>query len=389
MIKKGAHAMRYDDYDDRYDGDICEEDVRETLRGLEALNRDYSGRKTYVRSVDRVFYDIFGFNGIGSIFAMRSRNRRDDNVKIEVFNRCGSKRLIDMILDDRVYYMLQNLVQLHHDMSMASKSKDRDDAAIVYTKNIERIKKMFGIKNRSHIGNLGNPLKNLKKISRDYDDDYGFYDDDDEDYYYRDYDRDYYDYDRRERRSRRSRRDDYYDYDDSDFVSSILKDVDPDVIRRRPSKGKKRRKSDSRSVRDDYDDEEDDDFESVTADTFKTIAASLEKINNRIDNLESNSYDDDCGYDSRSVFSGFTKTSPSKRNDELSGYNTDDSGLRASIDALARSVRSIANSQAETREDLNNVIDIIKEAAAEDDEDTIPPNSGGDLLKTTGGVGST
>lgn len=379
---------RYDDYDDyRYDGEICEEDVRDTCKGLEALTRGYSGRHEYVRSVDRVFYDIFGINGIGSIFATKSRNRRDDAYKIDIFNRCGSKRLIDMILDDQTYYTLQNLVKLHHDMSLVSKQKDREEAANVYTDTIDRIKKEFLIRNRTHIGNLSNPLKNLRKLSRNYDDRYGYggiYDDDDEDYYYRDYD---YDYDRRDSRRSRRRRDDFYEYDDTDFVSSILKDVDPDIIKRRSNKSsKKRRKSDTRSSRDDYDDD-DDDFEAITADTFSKIATSLEKLNDRIDNLEkSDGYDD--RYDSRPVFDEYVPTPSTRERRNVPSYNTDDSSLRSTIDALARSVKSIAASQAEAREDLDNVIGVIQEAIREDEDDDTPPNSGGDLLKTTGGVGN-
>ena len=366
--------MRYRDeyYEDDYQ--ISEDDVRDTYKAIDALTRAYDGRAEYIPSVNHVFYDLFGIQKVGSVFASRRASRRDDQFRVDVFRRIGEQRLIDMILDDDTYRVIQYLVKLHHDVCYVSgtKNKDKlDEAAQVYNETIERLKRQYGIRVRSSVSMISNPLKALRKLNRDYEDDYRIYNDDD-DYYYRDYYDDEYDDRRRRRSSRRRREDDDYYYDDSDFVNSILEGVDPDVIKRKASSRKRKASAKTRRS-EDYDD--DDDFEAVTADTFSKVADSLEKLNDRIGALERDDY---------------YEPQPRRDSRDDRSRDRDDDGIKASIDALARSVKTIAANQNADREDLNNVIDIIKQSLVDDEEEEEIPSkaSGGDLIRTTGGINS-
>jgi hypothetical protein len=284
-----------------------------------------------------------------------------------------------MILDDETYEIIQNLVKLHYDITHATAKQSKiDEAVSVYQDTITRLKKQYGIRTRTSVSSITNPLKTLRKINRDYDDDYDYgygrrsysiYDDDD----------DYYE-DRRSRRRGRRRDDDFYD-DDEEFITAILRGVEPVDFKRKGSKKGKRSES-SRSSRRDDDYDDDDDFETVATDTFGKIADGLEKINARLDNLEAGASEDYYAPEPPVRVS----RRPIVEDIEPEGSN----GIRTTLDALTRSVRTIASNQARDRDDLNDVIGIIKDAFTEDEEeaeDELPPNVvGGDLLKTQGGV---
>lgn len=361
----------YDDYyDDRYDDDdLSEDDIRETYKAIAALTVDFDGNHTYVQSVNRVFYDIFGIKEVGSLFA--SRNKRYDRHRVNVFRKCGTERLVDMVYDIETYKCLQALVKLHYDISRGRIDKNKaDDVANVYMDTIERIKKMYGIRTRSSVSSIDNPLKMLRKMNRDYDDGIGIYDD------YDDFDDRYYDdYDRGSRRRRGRRRDD--DYDDSDFVTSILEGVDPDVIKR---KGRSNRKSSKRSNSErgrsrDYDDDETD-YDSAVVDTLGKIADKLDNMDDRLTSIERDSYYEEP-----------IRSKPQKSNEP---------GVAASIDALSRSVKSIAKCQIETDQRVDDLIealhtwvhedDDVEEEVAESPGDDKDSGGGGDLLKSTGGI---
>ena len=361
----------YDDdrYYDDYDDDLSEDDIRETYKAIESLTLDYNGEPVFYKSVNKVFYDIFGVKDVGSLFS--SRSRRYDRARVAVFRKCGVERLVDMFYDIETFKTIQALVKLHYDLNRSKVDKTKaEEIANVYMDTIDRIKRMYGIRSRSSVSNINNPLKMLRKMNRDYDDGVGIYDDDD-------YDR-YYDDDYRGRRRRRRDRDD--DYDDSDFVSSILEGVDPDVIKR---KGRSNRKSskrnDSRRSRDrdrdsDYDDD-DTDYDTSIVDAIGKITDKLDSINDRVSSIERDSY--------------YEEPARSDPND----------GISKSLDAINRSIKGIAKAQKETREDVDDIIQVLSHMTCEDEEEyeesaessanEAPGDkdgSGGDLLKSTGGI---
>lgn len=364
---------RYDDYDEYEGYEVTEEDVSEACRSIKALTTDYNGRRTYTRAVDRVFFDLFGINHVGSAFATNRRSPRDTEYRIYIFRKCGAGRLCDMLLDGETYYLIQNLVKLYYDLANAKvKSAKTDEAVNVYNDTIDGIKRRYGIRTKSSIDSITDPLKSLKKYNRSYDD-YGY---DDYDYDY-DYDYGYNDYDRGYRGRRKSKlRDDEYECED--IASSIFDGIEGYDTRDRRSRNTPNRKgSSSNRRRDDSDDEYSEC--NTTASALKSVAESVDQINDRLSNLERDNY-------SRNNYV------PSR------GYRDDDDSVKASIDALSRSVNSLAKSQKNTRDDLDNVIEIIKEAIVDEDDDEAentpgvmpppPPNAGGELGRSTGGVDS-
>jgi hypothetical protein len=361
--------MRRDNYYDEYEEyEVTEEDVSEACRSIKALTTDYNGRRTYTRAVDRVFFDIFGINHVGSAFATSRRSQRDTEYRIYIFRKCGAGRLCDMMLDSETYYLIQNLVKLYYDLANAKvKSAKTDEAIGVYNDTIDGIKKRYGIRTKSSIDSITDPLKSLKKYNRSYDD-YGY---DDYDYDY-DYDYDDYGYDDRGYRGRRKsrRRTDEDEYDD--IATSIFDGIEGYDTRDRRSRNSSKRKRQSSDRRSDDSDDGYSESDS-TASALRSVAESVEQISDRLSNLERGGY--------------------SKNNYEPS---RDDDSVKASIDALSRSVNSLAKSQKNTRADLDDVISIIKEALVEEDEDdtenspgVMPPpptSSGGELGRSTGGI---
>jgi hypothetical protein len=354
----------YDDDYDRYDDtdELTEEDIRETYKAIESLTLDYNGEPVFYKSVNKVFYDIFGIKDVGALFS--SRSRRYDRARVAVFRKCGIERLVDMFYDIETYKSIQALVKLHYDLNRGKVDKTKaDEVANVYMDTIDRIKRMYGIRSRASVSNISNPLKMLRKMNRDYDDDIGIdYDDDDR----------YYDgYDRGRRRRRRDRDDDYYD--DSEFVAKILGDVDSDIVgRKRGRKSPKRRISERGRDRDrdcEYDDD-DTDYDTAITDTLSKITDKLDTMNDRISLIERDGY--------------YDEPKREKKPD----------GISVSLDALNRSIKGIAKAQMETREDVDDIIKVLNHIAADDCEpdDTNVEESpgdmvaGGDLLKSTGGI---
>ena len=373
--------MRYD-YDDGYE--IYPEDVRDAYKRIEKLTRGYDDRRIFTKSVNRVFYDIFGINDIGTIFGSRSRTRRDTAFRVDVFRKCGVKRIVSMILDDDTYNVIRTLVKLHYDVTHSTDIKrDKvDEAETRYHSLIAKIKDRYNIKTVESVSSITNSFKAARILDREYGEDdyydgYGRRRYRDDDYYDDDDD---YSYGRRRRR-----RDDYYE-DDTEFVDAIMKGVDddePDYKRR----SKRNRKSDSRSSRrDDYDDD-DDDFESATAETFAKVAENLEKTNARIDKLERMG-----AFESRDD----NYYEPRRRRRVVDDYIPDDDQPSGpSLDELTEAVRALAANQRDDRETLNDVIDMFKKTLDEQidyEDEELPPNlsesapSKGDLIKTQGGV---
>ena len=338
----------YDDDDDYYDDRPTREDLVETLKDIEALTMDYNGEPIYAKSVNRVFYDIFGIKDVGYIFS--SNARRATRSKVEIVRACKKERLIDMFADGYTRRAIQTLVKLHYDINRKKKIDNATEVSEAYSEVIYRIQKMYGIRTRSSVSSISDPYKTLRKLNREYEDTRG-YDD-----YYDDYDRDYRDYDDYGSRRRLRRREDDY-YDDTDVVASILEGVDPDVIKR---KGNKR----SRSERDRRDRDRNREYDD---DTDYDIIDRLDKIEQKIDRRDdSREYDDDRGYDSK---------------------------LESSLDIINKSILEIAEAQDQTRKDVDSIIDVLHNALTEDDdEDTSQESPGdkkesnGDLMKTTGGI---
>jgi hypothetical protein len=369
------------DYDDR--SEITPDAVRECYNDIEALTRGYDDRHTYVRSVNRVFYDIFGIDKIGTAFASRTRDRRIDSFRVSVFKKIGVQRLIDMISNPETYEDLQDLVKLHYDALHTNIKRDKlDECASVYQDTIERIKRTYGIKTKSSVASRNNPLKSLRKKNRDFDDDRRGYDIYDDDFGFYDYGR----------KSYKRRYDEDYVDDDDDFINAILRGVEPVEGRKR---SKKKRKTSS-MIRDRFDDDDDDgdadEFESATADTISKLTDALVKLNDRIDALETSGSNDEDYYEPEDEELHILR-SPARQSREPDPDIS--SGINTTLDALSRSVKTIALNQAKDRKDLNDVISIIRESLEDSDEEVdevdgeeaLPPNPlGGDLLKTQGGM---
>jgi hypothetical protein len=337
----------YDDYDD--DDKPSLEEIKDTLRDITALTMDYDGNPKYDKSVNRVFYDIFGVRDMGYIFA--SGGRRATRAKVKVVYACGKDRLIDMFADTYTRKTIQALVKLHYDANHSRKNAKLDDVSEVYTEAISRIQEKYGIRGRSSVSAIGDPYKYLRKLNREYEDSRGYYNDYDD---YDDYD-DYYSDSRRRSSRRRRRDDDDYYYDDTDTVASILEGVDPDIIKRKSTKSRRsRRDRGDREVTDEYSDNSDDIFD------------RLDKIEAKIDERRD-----------RDVYS-----------------IRDDKAMSSDIDVLNKSVLAVAQAQDEMRKDVDNIIDVLHNAFTDEDDDTDDSpgdrrdtsSGSGDLMKTTGGI---
>ena len=356
---------RYDDDDDDYDRKPPRKAFWKANNRVRDLVLD-NEKPVFKDAANRFFYDLFGVKEFATDSFAIAYSRRAMNHMSRSIEKIGSNRFVEMMLDERTYEMMRNLIVICASLQTNSlKDKAASDATETYYHYVNAIKKRYKIRRPSSLSTITDPIKNLKKLGKyEYEDFYG-YDDDN-----------YWDDDYRPKKYR------YYDDDDGydeDSIADVILGNEPRARRRKPGK-KQHKHHECRCRERECDDDDEDGFVNETKEAVEKMIGAIETLDKRVQSLETGADDEiHVSAPSPAMFAkAYANPEPEPERDI---YGDD---IRERLDDIQESLKDLAIDYGKTKKVTQ---DLIKSMYEEEDESPGDnPKGGGTLTEMTGGV---